>query len=74
MTKSVYDLAILLDTMSGADSENPFVSSLTNSWENIGVATLDPEVWKFPDSFLKPVPEATEQIVRFFTSSSLTSF
>jgi amidase len=74
MTKSVYDLAVLLDAISGADDKNSFVSSLTNSWENIGVATLDPEVWKFPDSFLKPVPEATEQIVRSSASFSLTSF
>jgi len=66
MTKSVYDLAILLDVLSERESDRSFVSSLTRSWDNIGVATLDPEVWKFPDNFLKPVPEATEQTVSLF--------
>ena len=63
LTKTVYDLAVLLDAISERDGGESFTSSLTNSWSEISVATLDPEVWKFPDNFIKPVPEATEQIV-----------
>ncbi|KAI1111811.1 putative glutamyl-tRNA amidotransferase subunit A [Nemania sp. NC0429] len=60
MTKSVYDLAVLLDAIS--KPERPFVSYLNGSWEELSIATLDPYLWKFPDSFIKPVAEADEQI------------
>ncbi len=64
MAKSSYDLAILLDAMSEMDGSSSFTHSLTASWDDISVATLDPAEWKFPDSFVKPVSEATSQIVR----------
>lgn len=64
MTKTVYDLAVLLDVLTERQSGSSFTSDLTGTWKDIGVATLDPDVWKFPDDFLKPVPQATEQIVR----------
>lgn len=63
MTKSVYDLAILLDAISEKDSASSFTSSLTGSWSDISVGALDPSKWMFPDSYIKPVPIASEQIV-----------
>lgn len=64
MTKSVYDLAILLDAIVEKDSAVPFTSSLTSSWGDISVGTLDTSKWMFPVSSIKPVPMASEQIVR----------
>lgn len=64
MTKSVYDLAILLDAISQKDSAFSFTSSLTGSWSDISVGALDPSKWIFPDSYIKPVPMASEQTVR----------
>lgn len=64
MTKSVYDLAILLDAISEKDSAVSFTSSMTSSWGDISVGTLDPSKWMFPVSSIKPVPMASEQIVR----------
>jgi len=64
MTKTVHDLALLLDVISQKDDSTSFMESLTGSWEDLSVAVLDPETWKFPDSFVKPVPSATEQILR----------
>ncbi|KAI1192490.1 putative glutamyl-tRNA amidotransferase subunit A [Nemania serpens] len=60
MAKSVYDLAVLLDAIS--KPESPFISHLNGSWEELSVATLDPYLWKFPDSYIKPVAEADNQI------------
>ncbi|KAI6082976.1 putative glutamyl-tRNA amidotransferase subunit A [Hypoxylon rubiginosum] len=67
MTKSVYDLAVLLDAIS--DPGVSFTSNLTSSWEDISVATLDPRVWKFPGTFIKPVPQADEQALRDITDA-----
>lgn len=64
MTKSVYDLAVLLDAISENEPAFSFTTSLTSSWSDISVGTLDPAKWIFPDSFIKPVPMASEQIVR----------
>lgn len=63
MTKTAHDLALLLDVVSDKDDATSFTHSLTKSWEDISVAVLDPEKWRCPDSFVKPVPAATEQIV-----------
>ncbi|KAF2242488.1 amidase signature enzyme [Trematosphaeria pertusa] len=63
LTKTVYDLAVLLDAISENKGGESFTSYLTASWDGISVATVDPEVWKFPDCFIKPVPEATEHII-----------
>lgn len=73
MTKSVYDLAILLDAMSEKDSAVSFTSSLTSSWGDISVGTLDTSKWMFPVSSIKPVPMASEQIVRATRLGGVTS-
>ncbi|KAL2279473.1 hypothetical protein FJTKL_13367 [Diaporthe vaccinii] len=69
MTKSVYDLAILLDAISEKDSGFSFTSSLTGSWSDISVGTLDPLKWMFPVSSIEPVPMASEQICEDTTNA-----
>lgn len=36
---------------------------LTESWEELFIATLDPEGWTFPAEWMRPVEDATKQIV-----------
>jgi amidase len=63
MAKTVYDIAVVLDSISGNDASNSYTSYLSGTWADISVAVLDPTEWKYPDSILRPVPEATVQIV-----------
>ena len=66
MAKTPYDLAVVLDAIIERKSdmqENSYTCALTNTWDDISVATLDPEAWKFPSDSVKPVDEATAQIV-----------
>ncbi|KAM7183330.1 putative glutamyl-tRNA amidotransferase subunit A [Naviculisporaceae sp. PSN 640] len=69
MTKTVHDLALLLDAITiREDGAASYMDSLGGaaSWGDLGVAVLDPTLWKFPDDWLSPVPipEAEEQILR----------
>ncbi|OQU98903.1 hypothetical protein CLAIMM_04614 isoform 2 [Cladophialophora immunda] len=66
MAKSSYDLAVLLDAIVDPDRKLPqsYTSALTESWSDISVATLDPEVWNLPDSWLRHVENATQQMNR----------
>lgn len=68
MTKTPYDLALLLDVLvqEQPQGQKSYTSALTRSWSDISVATLDPEEWAFPPEWLKPVQEATAQIVGFY--------
>ena len=67
MGKTVKDIANLLDVLVDHDkTEVPgdgYASAMTTTWDDIKVGTLDPEKWRMGDSFVKPVPEATKQIV-----------
>ena len=65
ITKTPYDLALLLDVLvqEQPQAQKSYTSALTRSWSDISIATLDPEEWKFPSEILKPVQEATDQIV-----------
>lgn len=63
MAKTVYDLVVVLDAIRSNAGSESLMNNIAGSWEDISVGTLDPEVWKFPDSIVKPVTEATEQIV-----------
>lgn len=63
MAKTVYDLVVVLDAIRSKQGSKSLVHNITGSWEDISVGTLDPEVWKYPDTVMKPVTEATEQIV-----------
>lgn len=66
MTKTVYDLAVVLDILveTHPDGISSYTSALTGSWSDIGVAFMDPEVERWDEETLKPVEEATEQMVR----------
>ena len=64
MTKSTYDLAALLDVLASRDPSESFTANLTGSWSDISVAVLDPEQWRFPAAWVKPVDGAEAQIVR----------
>lgn len=63
MTKSSYDLAALLDVITARDSSESYTKNLTRSWSDIAVAVLDPEIWNFPETYVKPLDEAEAQIV-----------
>ncbi|KAH0837170.1 hypothetical protein AYO21_04628 [Fonsecaea monophora] len=64
MTKTPYDLAVLLDAIVDPERRpaKSYTSALTGSWSDISVATLDPEVWSLPESWLRPVESATRQM------------
>jgi hypothetical protein len=67
MAKSPYDVAMLLDYLVSPetrDTRESYTTAVTESWEGIGIAMLDPEKWKFPAQFIRPVEEATLQIVQ----------
>ena len=70
MAKTPYDLALLLDQIveKQPEGQESYTIALTESWKDISVATLDPGKWRFSPEFLKPVPEATAQIVRAMLS------
>lgn len=64
MARTPYDLAVVLDAITLRTSDSSFTKSLTQSWSNIGVAAIDYRSWWHDTSFLRPVEEATNQMVR----------
>ncbi|KAK0737091.1 amidase signature domain-containing protein [Apiosordaria backusii] len=64
MTKSVYDLAVLLDVLMERPVMFSFTKYLTRTWEAISVAVLDPKEWRYPPALITPVPGAEEQMDR----------
>ena len=51
--KSAYALGLLLDYMIAAErrkSQDTYTTTATGSCDVIAVATLDPAVWKFPET------------------------
>ncbi|KIW91565.1 uncharacterized protein Z519_07532 [Cladophialophora bantiana CBS 173.52] len=65
MAKTPYDLAVLLDAIVEPERKLPsYTSALTQSWGDISVATLDPQVWRLPDSWMRQVENATQQMNR----------
>jgi len=69
MTKIVVDLAVLLDAITARGVTDTYNVSLTGSWSDISVATVDPEVWKFSSFLVKPVEEATLKTVSYLSIS-----
>ncbi|MCJ1349375.1 hypothetical protein MMC31_007615 [Peltigera leucophlebia] len=67
MGKTVKDVADLLNVLvDHSKTEVPqgdYASAITTTWDDIKVGTLDPEKWRMNDTFVKPVPEATKQIL-----------
>ncbi|KAJ6021031.1 hypothetical protein N7540_006535 [Penicillium herquei] len=64
MTKSTYDLAVLLDVLVTKPACRSFTTSLTGSWSEISIAALDPDVWKSKIDGDKPADGARDQINR----------
>ena len=68
MTKSVLDLANLLDVIVDSTKtkvpKGGFVQAMTNNWDNIKVGVVsDLSNWRFPDDFVKPDAGADKQMV-----------
>lgn len=65
--KCVKDLAnlftLLVDPNKANVPDGGYASVLQGDWSDIRVGTLDPMVWKLPAEAIKPVEEATEQMV-----------
>ena len=59
---SLFD--IIVDHTKVTDSDHDYRSIMARDWTDISVGTLDPDKWKYPDTFCKIVPEADEQRVR----------
>lgn len=68
MGKTVKDIADLLEVLVDHNKtevpQGGYASTMTTTWDDIKVGTLDPKKWRMSDAFVKPVPEATRQIVR----------
>ena len=63
-SKDVADLLdILVDHDKTSIPDGGYAAAMVYSWSDIKVGTLDPEKWRPNDAFVKPVPEATKQIV-----------
>ena len=64
ITKDVADLMdVLVDQNKTHVPEGSYASAMVSDWTDIRVGTLNPETWRLSDDFVKPVPEATKQIV-----------
>ena len=65
--KTTKDVADLMDVLVDHDKthvpEGTYASAIVSDWTDIRVGTLDPEIWRLPDAFVKPVPGATKQTV-----------
>lgn len=59
-------LTLLVDPTKTTVPAGGYASALTGGWSEIKVGTLDPAVWTSPPEIIKPVKEATDQIVRPF--------
>lgn len=63
MAKSPYDVAVVLDEILDVSPEKSFTSALTGSFHEIGIGALDYKKWWHNANFLKPVDEATVDMV-----------
>ena len=73
MTKTTHDLATLLDVLTATPPAQSFTASLTGSWSEIAVASLDPSIWKYSTSQTKPADGAEAQMVSRCMSPSKES-
>ncbi|OAL48728.1 amidase family protein [Pyrenochaeta sp. DS3sAY3a] len=68
MTKSVEDLANLLDVLVDPTQttipEGGYRSAVTGDWGNVRIGVLEPEKWLLPEKILKYEKEAYEQQIR----------
>jgi len=68
MTKSVLDLADLLDAIADPSKttipEGGYKSAVTGKWGDIRIGVLEPDGWLFPTKIVKYEKEASDQMVR----------
>jgi amidase len=64
MAKTPYDLALIMDVLMDRSDANSYTAALTPSWTGISVGVLDYRKFWHDTGFLKPVQEATDQMVR----------
>ncbi|KAK0717600.1 amidase family protein [Lasiosphaeria miniovina] len=68
MTKSVLDLANLLDAIADPRkttiTEGGYKSAVTGKWGDIRIGVLEPENWLFPTKIVKYEKQASEQMFR----------
>jgi amidase len=66
ITKSVQDLADLLDTLVDPNErpESGYRSAVTGSWADIRIGVVEPEKWLFPHKIEKYEKQATDQMLR----------
>ena len=69
MTKSALDIAnimdIIVDHTKSRIPKGGYTSVLSNTWADLKVGVLDPAEWGTSDSWTKPDPGATKQMVRY---------
>lgn len=67
MTKSVLDLANLLDVLVDSSQttvpDGGYKSAVTGSWRDIRIGYLEPKQWFFPRKNLNDQKDATDQMV-----------
>ena len=67
MTKSVEDLAVLMDVLVDRSKTSVpaggYISAVTATWEGLKIGTLDPEVWTLSEVVRQREPGAEEQMV-----------
>ncbi|KAI1144927.1 amidase family protein [Nemania diffusa] len=68
MTKSVLDLANLLDVLIDPSKttvpDGGYKSAVTGEWGDIKIGVVEPEKWLFPTKIVKYEQEASEQMLR----------
>ena len=73
MTKSVEDLANLLDVLVDVTKTRVpvggYISAVTGKWEGLNIGALDPEVWTFWEVARKAEPAAEGQMASIDTLS-----
>ncbi|KUJ21855.1 amidase family protein [Mollisia scopiformis] len=73
MTKSVLDLANLLDILVDPSKttipEGGYKSAVTGSWDGIRVGWVEPETWLFPHEIVKYEKDVTDQMLRDWRSA-----
>jgi hypothetical protein len=75
MTKTPYGLALLLDVImvkgiTGLSENDSNTTSLGGSWSELSVAAVKYDPFNFPPFIMKPVEEATVQMVGCIRKSS----
>lgn len=69
MAKTVEDLTLVLNAITGNLGNHKYTTSSSQSWEHLRIGFLDPEVWHFPAFLSRPNAEADQQIVwHFYTT------